>query len=350
MRATPPLGEVGVTGTPDAHPTSPAGVSWRWSYALRGLVTAAPAAAAAFSDVQLAAALTVGLMPVCPLPLPPTRRGRLELGMYGVLAAAAVLLGGVLAQWPPLAVAAMVLAGGALGYAVERLHRPVAMLGLMLCLPLLAVGFSYPGADAVAGLAGDILLGTAWSVLVAVAWPLQRSGAHAPPQATPAPPAGLMVRYGWTAGAAGAVCAAIGFAADLEHVGWAPAAALLVMRPNPPAQRLRSLDRLADVALGATAAIVLVLAGPPDWVYALALAAVGVVATATAGSRWYVLPTFTTFLVFVLLLAHDPADARDRFWERVVETAVGVAVAAIATYVVLPALARRARAHAPAQP
>lgn len=62
--------------------------------------------------------------------------------------------------------------------------------------------------------------------------------------------------------------------------------------------------------------------------------------TATAGSRWYVMPAFTTFLVFVMLLVDSPHDAQARFWERVLETAFGVAVAAV---VVL--LGRRRRVH-----
>ncbi|WP_243059187.1 FUSC family protein [Nocardioides sp. SR21] len=317
------------------------GLTWRWSYALRGVVAGAPAAVAAFWDVQLAAGLAVGLIPVCSMPLAPSRRARVGTGIYGVLAAASIVLGGFLAQWPVLAVAGIVLAGGLLGHAVAALGRPLAMLGLLLCLPLFAIGFSYPGTDAVGPLAGDILLGTAWSVLVALAWPTHDGS---PPAPAPMPPRAVIVPYGWVAGAAGAVCATVGFATGLEHVGWAPAAALLVMRPDPPAQRLRSLDRLADVALGAGAAILLVLAGPPDWVYALAVLGVIAAVTGTVGSRWYVLPTFTTCLVFLLLLAGDPDDAGSRFWERLLETGLGVGVAAVATFVVLPAVRGRARA------
>ena len=44
-----------------------------------------------------------------------------------------------------------------------------------------------------------------------------------------------MLDYGVRLGLAGAVCAAIGFALDLEHVGWAVTAALIVMRPSPEA-------------------------------------------------------------------------------------------------------------------
>jgi uncharacterized membrane protein YccC len=316
----------------------PFGVQWRWSYAARGILTGLPSATVALWNVEASAALAVGLIPVCSLPLAPVRRARIRSGTYGVLAAASILLGGTLAQWPVAAVVGIALAGGFLGHVVAVRDRPIAMLGLMLCLPLLAVGLSYPGVTKVAGLGLDILVGTVWSVLVALAWPTH-DGVQ--PAVAPAAQRLPMLVYGWIVGLAGAVCAAVGFAAGLEHVGWAPAAAMLVMRPLAPTQRMRSLDRLADVVIGAVAATLLVLWDPASWVYALAVLLVVTGATATAGSRWYVLPTFTTCLVFVLLLAQDPADAGHRFWERVLETALGVGVAAVASFVVLPAVVRR---------
>ncbi|WP_017935863.1 FUSC family protein [Nocardioides sp. Iso805N] len=311
------------------------GLRWRWSEAARGACTGLPAAIAAVWNVQLAAALAVGLIPVCAVPLAPHRRARVRSALFGILAAASILLGGIVAQWPIVAVVAMAGAGGLLGRVLASRPLPAAMVGLTLCLPLLAVGFSYPGVDTVAPLAGDIVLGTVWSTLVALAW-----AEHEAPPTGPQPsvPPDLMRAYGWVVGLVGAACAAIGFAADLEHVGWAPTAALLVMRPVPPQQRLRSVGRLADVVLGAAAAVLLVLASPAAWVYGVAIGLVVTAATATAGSRWYVLPTFTTYLVFVMLLAHDPTSARSRFWERVAETGVGVGVAALAAFVVLPAL------------
>src|SRR5436305_12248728 len=54
-------------------------------------------------------------------------------------------------------------------------------------------------------------------------------------------PTGPTLAFGVRLGAAGATAAAIGFLLDLEHVGWACAAALLVMRPAPEMQRLRSM-------------------------------------------------------------------------------------------------------------
>jgi uncharacterized membrane protein YccC len=54
---------------------------------------------------------------------------------------------------------------------------------------------------------------------------------------------------------------ALGLILDLEHVGWACAAALLVMRPAAEMQRLRSVGRILAVAAGAFAGIGLVRLG-----------------------------------------------------------------------------------------
>ena len=143
-------------------------------------------------------------------------------------------------------------------------------------------------------------------------------------------------------GTAGAICAGLGFGFDLEHVGWATGAALLVMRPAPRLQQARSIGRVVDVIVGAAVAIALVTLGAPDWAYSVAVLVAVVCVTATAGSRWYVMPAFTTFLVFVMLLVDSPGDAHSRFWERVLETALGVAVAALVGLLVPALLARRA--------
>ena len=117
--------------------------------------------------------------------------------------------------------------------------RPPALLALTLALPLMAVGFSYPGVSEAGPLAAVLCLGAAYTTGVSLLWPTRRPQPGPPP---PALPRRTLLRYGYAAGAADAVCAAIGFALDLEHVGWAPAAALLVMRQLPATQRLRSLD------------------------------------------------------------------------------------------------------------
>ena len=302
------------------------------------MVTALPATVAATRDVEVGAALAVGLLPVCSVPLAPDRGARLRAAVFGAVAACSIFVGGVLAQWPVLALAGLVLAGGLVGRVVAS-GRPIAMAGLLLCLPLMAVGFSYPGVQHVGEVALDILAGTVWATLVALAWPAT-DGDRAPTVRAHPDPSRIRA-YGWVAGVAGAICAAVGFVAGLEHVGWAPAAALLVMRPDPPAQSMRSWDRLGDVVLGAGVAICVVLLGASDLVLGLAVGLAIVAATATAGSRWYVTPLFTTGLVFLMLLAGHPGDAASRFAERVLETALGVGVAAVMGFLVLPFVVQR---------
>lgn len=122
-------------------------------------------------------------------------------------------------------------------------------------------------------------------------------------------PASPTVAYGIRLGAAGATAAAIGFILHLEHVGWACAAALLVMRPAADMQRLRSVGRIRAVTVGALAGIALVRSDPSAAVYSLATIAGVAGAGATHQSRWYVTPAFTTFFVFLLLLYSNPQSA-----------------------------------------
>ena len=320
-------------------PAEPA-IRWAWSATLRGVLLAAPAAVVAVDNAQHAALFAVGLVPAASIPLPPTRRGRVKPAALGVMCGASMLVGGVLALWPPLAVVGIFVLAVALSRAA--VGRPLGAVALSLCLPLVGIGFSFSDVRTAAGLALVIVLGSAYGLVVSMLWP-----AH-PPVAPSAvfvpPPRAMMVRFGYLAGTAGAICAAVGFALDLEHVGWATGAALLVMRPAPRLQEDRSYARIIDVIVGAGAAIALVTLDAPAWAYSVAVVVAVVCVTATAGSRWYVMPAFTTFLVFLMLLVDSPDDARSRFWERTLETAFGVAIAAIIGLLV-PLLINRRKAR-----
>ncbi|MGZ4197039.1 MAG: FUSC family protein [Solirubrobacteraceae bacterium] len=175
--------------------------------------------------------------------------------------------------------------------------------------------------------------------LVSMLWPERSPPTR--PTAT-APGSKPTIEYGIRLGAAGATAAAIGFLLNLEHVGWACAAALLVMRPNADMQRLRSAGRIFAVAAGALAGAGLVRLHPAAAIYSLAVIAVIAAAGATHRSRWYVTAAFTTFLVFLLLLYSEPQTATKRFNERVLETLLGVAIAYFYGLAV-PALAERER-------
>ena len=125
-------------------------------------------------------------------------------------------------------------------------------------------GLQLPGFPAAAPLAAALLLGAVYATGISLLWPSRpRPPDHHRRAATrDAPPLRVRRRSGRSA-----VCR-VGFALDLEHVGWAPAAALLVMRPLPAVQRMRSMNRVIDVVVGRPPAIALTALGAPDWAYA----------------------------------------------------------------------------------
>ena len=140
----------------------------------------------------------------------------------------------------------------------------------------------------------------------------------------------------------------MGFAFDFDHVGWATAAAMLVMRPSADMQRLRSVGRVVSVVVGALAAAGLaLLTTAPVW-YSVAILLVLAGVAATRPSRWYVTPAFTTFIAISMLLYSNPSDAQARFNERVGETLLGVAFAYFFGLLVPAATDRLRRARATA--
>ena len=310
------------------------GLVWDWTAAALGAAYALPAAVVVLSDRSRGLALAVGVLPASIVGLPPTRRGRLAIVVLGTSIGVPMFIGGVLASVPVLAVLA--IAGLGVGSALLAARFRLGQIAMTLSLPMVGVGLSYSGFGKAAGAAGLMVLGSIFACLVSMLWP--ENAATPGPRPAAKPPLG----YGVRLGAAGATAAAIGFLLSLEHVGWACAAALLVMRPTAEMQRLRSVGRILAVAIGALLAIGLVRLGPPAWAYSLAVIGVVAGAGATHRSRWYVTPAFTTFLVFLLLLYARPQDAASRFSERVLETVLGVGIA-YAFGLGLPSVVRRYR-------
>lgn len=319
----------------------PPNLVWDWPVAALCAVYALPAAAVALSDRQRGIALAVGVLPGALAGLPPRRRGRLAIVVLGGAIGVPMFLGGLLADVPVLAVVTIAALG--VGAAAIAARFRLGTIAMTLCLPMFGVGLSYPEVGKAAGAAGLMILGSVFACLVSMLWP------ERPPPTRPGgrpPGAAPTLGYGVRLGAAGATAAAIGFLADLEHVGWACAAALLVMRPSADMQRLRSAGRILSVACGALAGAGLVRLHPPAVVYSVVLIAVIAAAGATHRSRWYVTSAFTTFLVFLLLLYSSPQTATKRFNERVLETVLGVAIAYFYG-LALPALAKRRRTTTP---
>jgi hypothetical protein len=315
----------------------PPNLVWDWSVAALGALYALPAAVVALSDTQKGIALAVGVLPGAIAGLLPRRRGRLAIVVLGAAIGVPMFLGGLLAGVPVLAVVAIAALG--VGAAALAARFRLGTIAMTLCLPMFGVGLSYSDIGKAAGLAGLMVVGSVFACLVSMLWPERPPVARRNP---PPPAAKPTLGYGLRLGAAGATAAAIGFIADLEHVGWACAAALLVMRPSADMQRLRSAGRILAVAAGALAGAALVRLHPSAAVYSVAIIAVVASAGATHRSRWYVTAGFTTFLVFLMLLYSDPQTATRRFNERVLETLLGVGIAYFYG-LALPALARQRR-------
>ena len=217
---------------------------WGWSAALRGAILAVPAVLVATRDVQLAAVLAIGVIPAACVPLPATRRARLRPVVLGALAAASLFVGSVLAESPPLAVLGIFVFAVAASRAA--IGRPLGAVALSLCLPLVGVGLSLSSVRVGATLAAVVLGGSAYAFLVSQLWPTHPE--RGTPGAFASAGAGVLRPFGYRAGLAGAICAGVGFALGLEHVGWATGAALLVMRPVLRVQQARSVGRIIDVA------------------------------------------------------------------------------------------------------
>jgi len=298
------------------------GLTWDARGAWLGAAYAIPAAILVFDELTLGFAVAVGVVPVATAGLAPTRRARRGIGMVGLFVGLPIFFGAVVAHVSWIAIVTLFAAGVGAVWLTRRAARLGQVL-MTLGLPMMGVGFSY--ADdlrTAAGAAALMLIGSLYACLVSLLWPASTE----PPAPRPSAPRPT-IGYGVRLGLAGATAAAIGFAFDLDHVGWACAAALLVMRPSAEMQQLRSIGRILSVTIGAMLGVLVVTLHPPTAAYSILMVVTVALVAALHGSRWYITPVFTTFLVFLLLLASDPASAGYRFGERVGETILGVALA-----------------------
>jgi hypothetical protein len=320
--------------------TSPA-VVWSWSHALLGTIYAVPAAVVVLTDPVRGIAFAVGVLPAAATGLPGPRRARVAIAVVGAVMGLCMLVGSLLTQVPVVAVPAVFAL--CVGAAVAAPRGRAGQLAMVLGVPLIAIGLSYDDPGEIVGAALLMLLGSVYACLVALAWPARPAPE---PPATRSVGGRAMLGYGVLLGLAGSTGAAIGFLLHLDHVGWVCGAALLVMRPSQGLLRLRGIDRVWSVLVGAAAGCALVLLRPPPVVLAVAVVVALAALAATKGSNRYVTPIFTTFLVFLLLLVDNPEETTGRFFERMGETLLGVALAVIFGLLVPALLARRHRSAA----
>lgn len=301
------------------------GLTWSWPDALRcGLCTLPAAAVVVLGDPSKGLAFAVGVLPAAVIGLAPQRRQRVRIAATGVLFGASVLLGSLLVQTNVTAVVGIFVV--ALGAALLATRTSIGLVAMFLCAPVTAIGLSYGDIVSALGLALIMIGGSVFAWLVFLAWPEQPAETAPAQTLLPLPTA---TQFGVCAGLAAAAATAIGLAIHTDHVGWAPAAALLVMRPAEEMQKIRMVGRLVSVVLGALAAVAFLRLSPSDAAVAAAAVAALAGAAGTHRSRWYVTSLFTTFLVLTMLLYSDATVANEqwRFAERVGETGIGVGLA-----------------------
>ena len=309
-----------MTSAPHPRTARGPGLDWKPRRLLLGALFALPAAIVTAIDVPLGIALALGVLPAASLGLPPRRIGRLRYVLVGAAVAVGMTIGSVLADSPALAL--VVLFAACVAAALFSTTGPVGALVLALGVPMIGIGLSLTDVDSALLLAAAMLAGAVWCLLVSLAWPEREQRLPAP---DPHPAA--MLGFGIRLGLAAVIAATIGFALGLDHVGWAVGAVLLVMRPSTELVLFRALTRAASVVLGALVGGAFMLLIPPPWLMGVAALLALASLTALSGSRWYITGFFGTFLVFMLLLQGDPADVAHRFWERSLETILGVILA-----------------------
>lgn len=335
--ATPP-------DAPSMPPLAARPLAWSWRAAAHGAVLALPAVVAALVEPDAALPLALGVLPAAAFGLRGPRRQRALTLLVGGVAGVAILLGSLVAPVPALAVLVILALCVVVAVLVADPTRRLAPVLLVLGLPLVGVGLSESPAIGLAT-AVLMLLGSVYAWLVSLIWPSREAPPRPPTRAVPR---ALMLVYGLQIGVAGALGAGLGFALGVDHPGWACAAALLVSRPQARVLGARSAGRAVSVLLGALAACGLAALHPPGALLGGVALVLLVGASGTAGSRWYVMPFFSTTLVLSMLIGDETATAGHWFVERVLLTLLGVALALGAALLANPVKSRLAARDATA--
>jgi Fusaric acid resistance protein-like len=295
---------------------------WDRRGATYGMLLAVPGAVViATGQVKPGVALVVGTVVAALVGVRPARAKRKAMLVVGLLFAASIVLGAILATEPWLAVPGIAVV--AVVAAQVAAEKPLGILAMNLCLPIIGIGFSYDVGGAL-GFGLLILAGTIYGYLVSLAF-----------EEYPAPPpreSRMLSKddargYGIVLALTGFTSALVGFTLNVDHVGWVVGAALLVIRPSRELQHLRSIGRVVSVYAGALLSAPLIVFGAADWVFVLVAPAALIGLAAMHTSRWYINAGFMTFLVIILLTYGESGSVRHFAVERTAETLIGVGIA-----------------------
>ncbi len=316
-------------------------ITWNWSEALRGAVCALPAAVVLLAvDVNLGIVFAIGVLPVAMIGVLPSHKQRLRALLLGIAFAVVYFLGNVVSQIPLAAVVA--LFGVSYGGVVLASERPIGRVVLGVVLPALAVGLSTaPSSGWIVGLC--MIFGALWATGATMLWPERGASATQPP---PTPDRQRTRTYALLLAGAASFALLLGYVFGFRHLGWTPAAVVLVMRPLPDLLTSRGVGRVLATLTGVVYAWLVVQYGPSELLLAITVVAIVAAILATRGSRWYVASAGTAALVMLLVGESTPDTLGYTLTERLGETLLGVALAYLFGVAVPLVLKRFAKAGA----
>lgn len=297
-------------------------ITWNWSEAVRGAICALPAAVVLLAiDVNLGIVFAIGVLPVTMIGVLPSRKQRLRAVLLGIAFAVVYFLGGVVSQAPIAALAA--LFGVAYGGVVLASEKPIGRVVLGVVLPALAVGLSStPDEGWIVGL--FMIVGTLWATGVTMLWPQHGAGADRPPSTADRQ---RTRTYALLLACATSLALLLGYVLGFRHLGWTPAAVVLVMRPQTDLLTSRGVGRVLATLAGVVYAWLVVQYDPSNLLLAATVVVVVAAILATRSSRWYVVPAGTATLVMLLVGESTPNTFGYTLTERLGETLLGVALA-----------------------
>ena len=175
-----------------------------------------------------------------------------------------------------------------------------------LLLPLFTVGISLQPQFAV-GIAPILLAGSLWAALVTIIWPLSSSFASSS-SATPLcrPDDSALKLYAIKLGIGVSIATLLVYVLNFQHVGWAPTAVAIILRPQQDLIKRRGLGRMAGTFLGILIAWLLYNIFIHGLVRAAIIGGLGALSISYRRTVLSSLPIGSTAAIILLLAISEP--------------------------------------------
>lgn len=177
-----------------------------------------------------------------------------------------------------------------------------------LLLPLFTVGISVDPPLAV-GIAPMLLVGSLWAAIVAIIWPMNNSSTSSSTSApTPIdkPEDSALNLYGLKLAIGVSIATLLVYVLNFQHVGWAPTAVAIILRPQQDLIKRRGLGRMAGTFLGILIAWLLYNVFTQDLVRAAVIGSLGALSISCRRTVLSSLPIASTAAVILLVAISEP--------------------------------------------